>query len=58
MGYHDRSNSYIHFLILKLTGKNLDPLFVERVTLIIFLLCFALAIGMAVRDSRKPARKK
>jgi hypothetical protein len=42
MGFHDRSNSYIHFLLLKLTGINFDQVLVERATLIIFLLSFVL----------------
>src|SRR5689334_14771900 len=35
LGYHDRSNSYIHFLILKLTGKDLNQQLVEQATLIL-----------------------
>src|SRR5688500_12177489 len=34
LGYHDESNSYIHFLVLKLTGINMDPQLVENFTLI------------------------
>ena len=44
MGFHDRSRSYIHFLVLKLTGVDLDPVLVERVTLIAFLASFLLSI--------------
>ncbi|HLA59325.1 MAG TPA: DUF2784 domain-containing protein [Puia sp.] len=50
LGYHDYSVSYIHFLILKLTGANLDQQMVERVTLVIFLLCAALSIWLNARD--------
>jgi hypothetical protein len=57
MGFHDRSDSYIHFLILKLTGKNMDPQLVENATLVIFLLCFLLSIGLLVHDRRKKLRK-
>ena len=53
LGYEDRSNSYIHFLILKLTGKNLNPTLVGNVTLIIFLLSFALSIWLTVRERYK-----
>ncbi|HPG11801.1 MAG TPA: DUF2784 domain-containing protein [Chitinophagaceae bacterium] len=56
LGYHDRSNSYIHFLLLKLTGKNFDPVFVENMTLIIFLLSFLLSVWLNLRD-RKRIRK-
>ena len=50
LGYRDHSNSYIHFLIFKLTGANLNPRLVENGTLLIFLLCFALSIGLNIRD--------
>jgi len=50
LGYEDRSGSYIHFLILKLTGTNLSPKMVENITLIIFLLSFALSIWFNIRD--------
>lgn len=53
LGYHDRSNSYIHFLLLKLTGKNFDPQLVEVMTLIIFLICFVLSISLNIVDKRK-----
>jgi len=50
LGYKDRSNSYIHFLLLKLTGINLNEKLVENATLIIFLMCFALSIWLNIRD--------
>jgi len=53
MGYHDRSNSYIHFLILKLTGKDLNAQLVENATLVIFLLCLMLSTWLNIRDARK-----
>ena len=53
LGYEDRSNSYIHFLIYKLTGKNLNPTLVGKVTLVIFLLSFALSIWLTVRERYK-----
>ena len=53
LGLTDRSNSYIHFLLYKLTGSNLDPKLVENATLIIFLLSFALAIAFYIRDRRR-----
>jgi hypothetical protein len=57
LGYADRSNSYIHFLLLKLTGLNLNPRLVENVTLIIFLVSFALSIGLTVKGSYKKKRQ-
>ena len=53
LGLEDRSRSYIHFLILKITGANLDPKLVEQGTLIVFLLSFALSIWLNIRDSKK-----
>jgi hypothetical protein len=56
LGYADRSGSYIHFLVLKLTGANLDMPLVERATLIIFLLCFILSIWLNIKDAIKRRR--
>jgi hypothetical protein len=53
LGYEDRSNSYIHFLLLKLTGLNLNPRLVENITLVIFLVSFALSIGLTLKGRRK-----
>jgi len=51
LGYEDRSGSYIHFLILKLTGANVNPQLVENTTLIVFLMSFALSIWFNIRNS-------
>lgn len=53
LGYEDRSHSYIHFLILKLTGADLDPVLVERGTLIVFLLSFVLSIVVNIKDRKR-----
>lgn len=52
LGYADRSNSYIHFLLLKLTGVNFNPQLVEKTTLIIFLLSLVLSIWLNLKDRR------
>ena len=57
LGYHDKSNSYIHFLVLHLTGINLDPQFVENCTLVLFLLSFVLSVWLNIRDRRKKLHK-
>ena len=49
MGYVDSSNSYIHFLILQLTGLNLNPKLVDNATLIVFLISFGLSIWVNIR---------
>lgn len=44
LGYNDESNSYIHFLILKIVGVNFAENWVETATLIVFLLAFFISI--------------
>src|SRR5688572_12705788 len=46
LGIHDRSASYIHFLIHKLTGADLDPTLVENGTLLVFVISFLLNIWL------------
>ena len=58
MGFNDRSNSYIHFLLLKLTGKNFNTVLVEQVTLYVFLVCAVLSVWLNLCDRRKAARPK
>jgi hypothetical protein len=53
LGYADKSNSYIHFLVLKLTGINFSEQLVEYATLIIFLVSFGLSIWLNIKDHRK-----
>jgi Protein of Unknown function (DUF2784) len=53
LGFDDRSNSYIHFLIFKLTGKDLNELLVGRATLIIFCISFGLNVILLLRDRKK-----
>lgn len=52
LGYNDRSNSYIHFLLLKTTGINFDPKLVDNITLIVFLLSFILSIWLNFRKRK------
>jgi hypothetical protein len=56
MGMQDRSNSYIHFLLFKLTGFNLSPALVESVTLFVFLICAVLSM-LLYRCDRKRFRR-
>ncbi len=53
LGYQDRSNSYIHFLLLKFTGKNFNQQWVENATLAIFLLSLSLNIWFQFKSKRK-----
>jgi len=50
LGYHDESNSYIHFLILKLTGINLNPEIVDYTILVIFLVALGMSAWLNIRD--------
>ena len=52
LGFKDRSTSYIHFLLLKLTGIDFDPKLVETGTLIVFLVSFALSIWLNIKNRR------
>ena len=56
LGYHDESRSYIHFLVLKLTGWNADPRVVDWVTLIVFLVSVVMSVWLNVRDWRGEGR--
>jgi Protein of Unknown function (DUF2784) len=57
LGYHDRSNSYIHFLILKITGKDFSELLVEKAVLIGFLLSFIMSVWLNSRNWRRRSRQ-
>lgn len=56
LGYVDHSNSYIQFLVFKLTGINLPVQLVDEVTLIVFLISFALSIWLNLKDFRSKHR--
>jgi Protein of Unknown function (DUF2784) len=53
LGFVDDSNSYIHFLIQKVTGINLPEKLVESFTLIVFFLAIALSTWLNRRDHLK-----
>ena len=57
LGYVDRSNSYIHFLILKLTGLNFREDVVEYITLIVFLVSLSLSIWVNIKDHSRRKMK-
>lgn len=48
LGYTDNSNSYIHFLILKITGINFSENFVDVSTVIVFFIAYFISIYFAV----------
>ena len=53
LGFDDESNSYIHFLLLKLTGINMDPQLVETATLVIFVLAVVMSVWLNIRDRKR-----
>ena len=57
MGIRDESDSYIHFLLLKLTGINFDKKLVDTVTLIVFFSALAISIWLNTRDYRRRRNK-
>ena len=52
LGYHDQQTSYIHFLLLKLTGIDFNEQLVENTTLIGFLTSFIISAWLNIRDWR------
>ena len=49
LGYNDQSNSYIHFLILKMTGVNLPENWVDATTVIVFITAFFISTYFAIK---------
>jgi hypothetical protein len=49
LGYNDSSNSYIHFLILKITRINLPENWVDTMTVIVFFTAFFISIYFALK---------
>ncbi|UQD56498.1 DUF2784 family protein [Flavobacterium sp. K5-23] len=49
LGYNDESNSYIHFLLLKITGINLLESFVDVTTVAVFSSAYFISIYFAVK---------
>lgn len=58
LGYNDSSDSYIHFLVLKLTGINFPHRLVDTVTVIVFFTSLALSIVVNTMDIIKKRQTK
>ena len=58
MGYHDQSVSYVHFLVLKLTGINFNTGLVDKLTLVIFLLSIVISGWINIKDYKKARLNK
>ncbi|HET9058134.1 MAG TPA: DUF2784 family protein [Chitinophagaceae bacterium] len=53
LGYTDQSPSYIHFLILKLTGINFSLPLVETATVIVFAISLIMSVWLNIRDFKR-----
>ena len=53
LGYNDQQGSYIHFLLLKLTGVNFDRQLVEWATLVLFIVSVVMSLWLNIRDRRR-----
>lgn len=52
LGIETISNSYIHYLIFKVTGLNLSVLLVDAVTVVLFFAIAAISIRLNLKDKR------
>jgi len=52
LGIRDQQQSYIHFLVQKLTGIDVDKALVDHVTLIVFVFSLLMSIALNVRDKK------
>jgi len=53
LGYQDPRGSYIHFLLLELTGIDLDTQLVDNVTLVVFIISLGLSLWLNFRNRIK-----
>ena len=58
LGNPIESYSYIHFLILEITGINVTPHIVDKAVLGIFITCLAMSIMLNLRDFRNKRKKR
>ncbi|HYH16610.1 MAG TPA: DUF2784 domain-containing protein [Flavisolibacter sp.] len=58
LGYHDEQQSYIHFLVLKLTGVDFGKTLVDHVTVAVFALSLVMSVALNLRDYRHHKKHK
>ena len=58
LGYHDEQQSYIHFLIAKLTGLELKARLVETGTVIVFAFSLVMSLWLNFRDRKRELNRK
>jgi len=49
LGYNDQSSSYLHFLVLKITGVNLPENWVDTTTVIVFFMALFISIYFTLK---------
>ena len=52
LGYDDQSNSYVHFLVLKITGADLPENWVDTTTITVFLTAFSISLYFALKKRK------
>ena len=52
LGYEDKTNSYIQFLLIKITCKSFQQRLVDQVTAVVFFSSFIISIALNIRDYR------
>lgn len=57
LGYQDMSNSYNHFLVLKLTGIDLSETLVDIVTICVFFSSLLLSLWLNIRDYQRHLKR-
>jgi len=55
LGYHDNSNSYIHFLLLKFIGIDFSIQLVNTATVLVFFISVVMSVMLNIRDKKKNA---
>lgn len=58
LGYNDQSNSYVHFLLLKITGINFPEIWVDITTVIVFFAAYFISIFFAVNKRMLELKSK
>ena len=52
LGYDDQSNSYVHFLVLKITGADLPENWVDTTTITVFLTAFSISLYFTLKKKK------
>jgi len=52
LGYHDNSNSYIHFLLLKITGIDFPIQVVDITTVAVFLISVVMSVILNLKEKK------